>query len=127
MFIARHIKSGRREPGVGRSREVKVFPVFVEGGILRVAHAISDLKSLALIERIYKHRMQAARQLPGVRDPFTIRSPGLAELRRGEAPVVIGIDKFRSRIGEIHIPQIQSLIRISYLLAVGRPRGSIEK
>lgn len=41
--------------------------------------------------------------------------------------VVINVNFYRSGFVYIHIPEVQALIRVGYVLAVGRPRGAVEK
>src|SRR5712671_3222481 len=127
MLVARHIEPRGGEARVSRCREVEIFAVLIETRIDGIAHSICNLRSLSLLERIYEHRMQAARELPGVCDPLTVWSPGLAELRRPEASKIIGVNQLRLSIVEIDIPEIQSLVGISNLLAVGRPHRAVEK
>ena len=71
--------------------------------------------------------MQAAGQLARIGDPFIVRSPSLVELCRAEASEVIGVDQLRLRIIKIDIPQVQPLVGVGDLLAVGRPRGRVKK
>src|SRR5260370_41987917 len=71
--------------------------------------------------------MLAARKLFGIRDPPIVRSPGLAELGGAEATEVVSVHLLRGGVAQVDVPQVQSLVGVCNLLAVGRPLGSVKE
>src|SRR3984893_2522973 len=67
--------------------------------------------------------MLATRKLFGIADPLTVRSPGLAELGWAKATEVVSGHQVRGGFVQVDVPQVQSLVGVCNLLAVGRPRG----
>src|ERR1700730_5650918 len=71
--------------------------------------------------------MLATRKLFGIADPLTVRSPGLAELGWAKAAEVVSVHQPRGGVVQVDVPQVQSLVGVCNLLAVGRPRGSVKE
>src|SRR5271165_5021696 len=126
MLVARHVEPESGEPRIRRSREVEILSVLVEAGIEHVAHAVGDLRRFPLLEGIYKQSMQSAGELLGVSGPLAVGRPGLAE-RGGEAAEIVGVDQLGRGVVKIDVPQLQPLVAVCNLLAIGRPRRSVEK
>src|SRR5579883_2495014 len=92
MRIARHIETRGCQRDIGRCREVQVLAIGVEYRRERIAHSVGDLDGFALRQRVEKHCVLAAYELPRVRDPLTVGRPGCPEWSRLETAVVILID-----------------------------------
>src|ERR1700730_15906943 len=71
--------------------------------------------------------MLATRKLFGIADPLTVRSPGLAELGWAKAAEVVSVHQLRGGFVQVDVPQVQSLVGVCNLLAVGRPRGFVKE
>src|SRR6267143_36545 len=71
--------------------------------------------------------MLATRKLFGIGDPLIVRSPVLAELGWAEAAEVVSVHQPGGGVVQVDVPQVQSLVGVCNLLAVGRPRGSVKK
>ena len=123
MVIARHVPARTlRQPKISARREVKILAILVKHRIERVAHTIGDLIDLALFHGIDIDGVQVTGKLLGIRDPLAVRRPVLVELWPF---VVIGIHELRRASGHVHVPQVQPLIAVRDLLAVGGPHRRI--
>src|SRR4029077_21206238 len=71
--------------------------------------------------------MLATRKLFGISDPLIVRGPGLAKFRWAEAAEVVSVHQMRGGMAQVDVPQVQSLVGVCNLLAVGRPRGSVKE
>ena len=120
-----HIATGGREAHIGAGGEVEVLAVGIELRESRVAHAVGHLPAFPILQGIDEHGVQVVVKLLGVSEPSAVRGPGrLQSLAR---QVRVQVHMHWRGVVQVHVPEVQALVRVSDLLAVRRPCGRIEE
>src|SRR5688572_22197316 len=115
MRIARHVKPGELWTDVGARHEIEVLAILVEGCRTRITQTVSHLPALRFLQRINEDRAVPRLDRFGVSDPAAIRRP-----TRIEAEAALGsVNLDRRTFIQIHIPEVEPLVREGNLFAVG--------
>ena len=127
MLVAGHVETLRGQARVRAGGEVQILAARIELRITRIAHAVGDLPATPFLERIHLDRMQIIGQDVGIGQPAAIRRPRRAEIGLAEALVRGGGDLHRRGMVEVEVPEVEALVRIRDLLAIGRPQRTVEE
>ncbi len=125
MAQAGHVQPARRQARIRARQEVEVLAAAVEARGGGIAHPVGDPVRLAVRQVADEDRMQVVRQLLGVGEPAAVRRPGGIEVA-DRGVVEIGVDLHRHGMFQVHDPEVQALVRVGDLPAVGRPAGAVE-
>ena len=124
MAVARHVEARCRGSRVRAGREIQLLSILVEGRLGRVAHPVGQLGRMGGLKGIDEDRVQVAGQPLGVSQPPAVRRPAQLKLLLVLSP---GVHLDRRRVGKVDVPEVQPLVRVGDLLAVGRPGGMVEE
>src|SRR5262249_39628949 len=115
--IARHIEPEDTRADVRARREVELFAVLVENRMACVTQAIGDLLSPGFFERIDEDGAVPGLERLRVHDPPAVGRP--VEVARETA--ANAVDLYGHPLIDIHVPEVEALVSVCDLLAVGRP------
>src|SRR5581483_1409423 len=125
MFQARHVEPALCQPDIRAGREVQVLAVLIEDRILGVAQAIGNLLRSRLVDRIYEHSAKMVGKQFCVGYPLAVRRPGWVQISVWRI-VSIGVNLRDLAGGYVYISQVQTLVDVCDLPAVGGPNRRIE-
>ena len=117
----------QRRTGVGRRGEVQILPVAVEHRLLRVAHAVGDLRGFAGCERVHVNGAQIVREPSRIRQPFRVGRPHRHPVVAEVVPVGLLADLYRLALLDVDVPDPHVRVDECDLLRVRGPlRRTIE-
>src|SRR5262249_15434824 len=121
--VAGHVEAEDARADVSAGGEVDILAALVEDRAERVTQSVGDLRALAVFERIDEDRVVPRLERLGVSQPA---AGGRPARRQREAPAQ-GVNLDRLAFLYVDVPNVQPLVGISDLLAVGRPGRVVEE